>query len=61
MQLRMKPVSLFLALGVAATVVACGPEEPAETEVETPETEEVTPEEPLEEEPLEEGGEGGEG
>lgn len=65
MQLRlkpMKPVALFLALGVATTVAACGPEEAAEPELEEPVEEEVVPEEPLEEEPLEEeGGEGGEG
>lgn len=66
MQLRLKPVSLFLALGIATTVAACGPEEVETTEPELEEgTEEVVPaegvEEPLEEEPLEEGGEGGEG
>ena len=52
MEKRLKPVELFLALGLVATVSACGgataPESDANTEVDTAPT-------------TDEGGEGGEG
>ena len=61
MEKRLKPVELFLALGLVATVSACGgataPESDANTEVDTAPTTEASPEEPT----TDEGGEGGEG
>lgn len=64
---RLKPTALFLSLGVAATLVACGPaDDGTELEGDVGEPiEEPLEADPLEEEPLEtpediEGGEGGE-
>lgn len=55
MKLKSKSIELFLALGLAASVAACGGAPETEEGTDTPETtEEVAPE-------SEEGGEGGEG
>ncbi|NEQ30861.1 MAG: hypothetical protein F6K04_07645 [Leptolyngbya sp. SIO4C5] len=66
--MKLKPIGLFLALGLTTTLAACGPAETEEVEpTEGEATEEVTPAEgeevPAEEVPAEggEGGEGGEG
>lgn len=62
MKKQLKPVELFLAVGIAATIGACGGpagEEETMDEGTEPTTEEVAPEE--EEDEDDEGGEGGEG
>ena len=59
--MKFKPVELFLALGLATTVAACGGSEPAEVEVPVEEAPVEVEEAPVEEAPMEEeGGEGGE-
>ncbi len=64
MKKRLKPVELFLSLGLVATLAtSCGgpTEGGEELEGDTDITTEEPIEEPMEEEPMEEGGEGGEG